>query len=142
MTADRTTKPTIVEDLDRDELLVLLRNSCALFAIKERDLVKAQWLIAGDRERIWREQALAKSREVVALAGRLDAAREKINAAAATFTPTRDGADEFAKVGGLLARAWSAYTSASRELDALEARAARYERRADRLWQKLEEMSR
>ncbi|MBI2235403.1 MAG: hypothetical protein HYU60_00335 [Magnetospirillum sp.] len=136
MTAPR--KPVTLDDLDRDELLQLIRGGLPRgFGYSERDLVWAQWEVACRRAHEMRELEITKGVAIIPLATDLDATIRERNAAHAL-----GDLKEMQKAAEVFERAWAAYKAASDEKDKLYAKVERFERRADRLYKLHQELSR
>jgi len=135
--ADR--KPTTLDDLDREELLQLIRDSLKwqVVGYSERDLVWAQWQVATRRALALREQAAALSDTVIPLAGEWDAAiRARDEAGVAMNMKALDKALKRCD------RASAAYKAAATEQDNIYAKADRHARRAERLYALCQELPR
>lgn len=133
--ADR--KPTTLEDLDRDELLQLIRHgSGRLFLIRERDLVWAQWEVAGKRAAVLRDQHSAMYEEIKPLRAAYFAAAEALSRA-----PNTDS-KRILRLSKALRDAESALRAAEERQDKLWAQAGRLERREEKLYQRHSELPR
>ena len=120
-----TTRKTItLDDLDRDELLQLVRSS-GIFLIAKSDLVWAQWEVATRREKEIRDRVFAMyeaNRPLLeaymdAMSAMSKAPVEKLKGALKQFD-----------------RANAAYKAAVAQQEKLDAKADGYRRRADRLY--------
>lgn len=124
--ADR--KPITLEDLDRDELLQLLRGRLC-FGIRERDIVWAQWEVACARAAAARDEALAMYEEVRPLRA------AQVEAAQALAAVSIEGHKRWLRLSKAFLRADAALREAEARQDKLMAKADRFERREERLYQ-------
>lgn len=127
-------KATTLDDLDRDELLQLIRQG-ALFFLTERDLVWAQWQVACRRAGVLRDKASAMHDTIKSL---IDAWRDAIREQDAAHAAT-----DIKKLNRALRRreqTYAAYQDAQRQADRMYAKAEREERRADRLYARHQEL--
>jgi hypothetical protein len=133
MTACPARKPTTLEDLDRDELLRFARSR--FWGWMERELVWAQWEVATER-------AQRASKAVTAFYDQLNVSAKAVDDA---MRATHEGraSGEFKK-WERARRNWAKlranYLRLQDERDKLEAKVARLDRRADRLYQLHQEL--
>ncbi|MBI3445616.1 MAG: hypothetical protein HY055_09710 [Magnetospirillum sp.] len=132
-------KPTTLDDLDRDELLELIRNGFPRtgYGYSERDLVSAQCDVAHSRLMAALDQVAAMNRSMIPLAVTVDETTTKILAA-------RDKSDlpALKRALRLQDKALAAYRTKQAEEKKLDARAEKLRRRSDRLftlWKDLSE---
>ena len=116
---DARTPPSIaLEDLDRDELLVLIRQ--AWFTIRPRDLLYARWKVAAERARAaWDDEVAAGERTTAAL-------HAYVNLPKTTETDAQRQ------------HAWKTYEEARVEETAFERRRRRRDRFQEGAWKALE----
>lgn len=133
--ADR--KPTTLDDLDRDELLQFIRyGSGRLFLIRERDLVWAQWEVAGKRAAALRDQALAMYEEIKPLRAAQIAAAEALSKTSITESK------RYMRLSKAFREADAALKAAEERQDKLWAQAGRLDRKEERLYQLHSELPR
>lgn len=128
--ADR--KPTTLEDLDRDELLQLLRRRH--FWIRERDMVWAQWEVACARASALRDQALAMYDEIKQLR------TVQQDAAQALSQASTEDSKRWLRLSAAFRRADAALREAEVRQDKVFAKADRFQRREERLYQLHQEL--
>ncbi|MBE0529512.1 MAG: hypothetical protein IH626_01710 [Rhodospirillales bacterium] len=129
----------VLDTLDRDELLQLVRDLVVGWRLppSERDVVLARWQVAS-RRAVAAQKRVAATWEVVRpLAEAFDVGwRAWQGAVAAGNLPAADRAMR------RFSRASDAYRAADANRKKLDARAERFRRRADRLWETLNAMPR
>jgi hypothetical protein len=133
---------TALDDLDRDELMQILRDHLGileaiptgrLFVPTQRDVGWARWQVASRRAGAASEKAFAEGRKLAPLAEAVDCSwRTWHEAVEAGRLPAAD------KAMRRFRRAREAYEAADAVRRRLETRADRLRRQADRLYQDLE----
>lgn len=125
-------KTPTLDDLDRDELLQLVRSHCFL---RPRDLVWAQWEVATARAQAAREEAGR-------MFDRIRPAAEELDAALIVARTVQGPIKKVEAASANLRAAIAAHETLRAAQDKIFAKAERLARRADRLYALHEELSR